>query len=68
MQRIAPWVAQVVLTLGIDISPAHLNGRKLIAPNATIENFLLAGRRVKAPVSILLDQWDWHWPVVLTDL
>ena len=53
---------QSIFLLGIHIAAADFDGIQFIASDATVQNFPSAGRGVKKPHSISLDEGDWQWP------
>src|SRR5262249_9749536 len=48
-------VLRVVLALRVDVGQAHLDGAELVLADPSVENLVLAGRRVEAP-----DGSVWH--------
>src|SRR5258707_1203654 len=56
-----------VFVLSVNIGKARLYGIEFVAPDASIENFQAAGRRIKPPGRILADTGDWKREFHSTD-
>src|SRR5262245_21481905 len=58
----------VVLTLGVDVGQAHLDGLKLVPSDAPVEDLFLARHGVEAPDGTVRNQRNREREVVLSDV
>src|SRR5262249_42749546 len=80
---LGPWIAQELLgifdiavivavlcgvfALGVDIGAADLHGAELVAPDAPVDDLLLAFRRIQEPGLAFLDGGNRQRPFLLAD-
>src|SRR5882724_11441563 len=56
---------ECVFVLRFYVAAADINSVKLIAPDATVEEFLAAGLGIKRPFGAQLHDWHGEWPVLV---